>query len=959
MTQAGPDHGHGTLPVELTHFVGREQELATLRRLVAGTRLLTLTGAGGSGKSRLALELVPVLSELARDGIAWVGLASLMDPQLVNGAVLRALGSSPEGGAASAAALVAMLRDRSTVLILDNCEHLVEACAALADTLLRGCPELRIVATSREALGVAGERAWLVPPLSLPEADASLATLARSDAVRLFVDRARDVLPEFKLSEVSAPVIADICTKLDGIPLAIELAAARVRHMSPEHIRERLGDAFALLTTGRRTALPRHRTLRATLDWSYDLLPEDARVVLRRLAVFRGGFTLELVERVASGDGIAERDVLDLVAQLADRSLVVVREQDGLARYHLLETMRQYAAQRLEEAGEADSVRGRFAEVVSGQVRELEPGFTTTARRAAFAQLEPELDNIREVLEWTQAHDPPQHVQLVGRLWWFWFSTRHWVEAHRWITGALALPAAAGPTHERAALLFAAGALAALRAQDADARALLEEAAPLAAAVGDARLEAYALNYTAMSYASTSSPEAGAYATRAEQWLREHDDAYGLRLALLLGGLADQAAGDGAAAIARMEEAVAIARRFGQDRELAVALQTHATVLIASGHLAAAEPLLREAIEALKRDPAFLFLARAIEYYAYSRAEHSPREAARALGAAHRIRSHIAANRFGHDEARILPFIAKLRAQLGPEYDVAFEEGARIAPADAAADVLRAAPPASDSRPAQEQPEAAVDRVDLQVSTLGTFEVQVQGQSVETWPYAKPKELLALLLLHPPGRTRGEIGAALWPEAAPAQVRNSFHVTMHHLRKTLGHPEWLERDGERYRIAPQVTTRFDVLEFRHRVDAALASEGADTIEALRGAMSLYRGHFLVGETTGAWRDEVQDDLRRRFCDAGLRLGALLDAQGDADGAVSALERVIACEPLHEGAHRALLLILARTGRRAQALRHFDRLAALLHELALEPEEETLQVHTRIRSAAALANEPLP
>ncbi|HEX2167432.1 MAG TPA: AAA family ATPase, partial [Longimicrobiales bacterium] len=255
MIQAGALTARGALPVELTHFVGREQELAALRQLAGAARLLTLTGAGGSGKSRLALELVTHAGAADRE-LAWVELAPLMEERLVAGAVLRALGSPTEGGVATADAIVSAVRERPVTIVLDNCEHLVETCASLADSVLRACPHLRIVATSREALGVAGERAWLVPPMVLPRPDAPVDGIAASDAVRLFLARAQDVHPAFELTASNACSVADICIRLDGIPLAIELAAARVRHLSPEQILDRLSDAFALLTTGARTALP-------------------------------------------------------------------------------------------------------------------------------------------------------------------------------------------------------------------------------------------------------------------------------------------------------------------------------------------------------------------------------------------------------------------------------------------------------------------------------------------------------------------------------------------------------------------------------------------------------------------------------------------------------------------------------------------------------------------------------
>jgi predicted ATPase/DNA-binding SARP family transcriptional activator len=977
MSQPDSETYRGSLPVELTHFVGRERELSALRQLARAARLITLTGAGGSGKSRLALQLVPDLGRTMAGGVAWVELAPIMEPGVVGYAVLRAIGTPADDGVGSADTVAGAIRDRALLLVLDNCEHLVDSCADLVDRLLRACPNLRIIATSREALGVAGERAWLVPPLDLPRLDAPLDVLAGSDAVKLFVDRARDVAPDFALTPSNAPAVAGICARVDGIPLAIELAAARVRHLSPEQIRDRLSDAFGLLTTGARTALPRHRTLRAALDWSHDLLREHARIVLRRLAVFRGGFTLDLAEVVASGAPIETGDVLDLVGVLADRSLVVVREQDDSVRYHLLETMRQYAALRLEESGEARTVERRFAEAMSAYVAQLEPAFTTPARRAAIARLEAELDNIREVLAWSREHEPELHVRLVGMLWWFWYSTRHWVEAYGWITEALALPAAAAPTRDRAAVLFAAGALQALRAQTDEARPLLEAAAALAGSLGDARLEAYALNYIAMTHAATLSPEAGEYAGRAARWLREHGDDYGLRLSLLLGGMAEQGAGNHVGAAAMMEEAVAIARGFGQDRELAVALQTYATLLVRTNETGRAEALFRESLQALRRDPSFLFIARGIEYYACARLEDEPQRAARTFGVAETIRRHIGSKRFAHDEALMVQAIARLRARFGDdEYDRLHAEGMQVQPQEAIVDVLDdtaasatiAVTPdrgrvAADAVPIATAPTRAVaapptqavtETVDLAVRTLGPFEVCVQGTRIDSWPYTKPKELLAFIALQPQGRSRVEIGDALWPGAGPAQVRNSFHVAMHHVRRILGHADWVVLEGERYRINPTITVDLDVTTFQRDVAAALAAADASAIRLLRNVMRIYRGHFLDGEPAGAWRDEVQDRMRRLYCDAGMRLGARLEEAGDVAGAAVAYEDVVGSEPLHEGAHRGLLRTLTQTGRRAHAVRHYERLSALLDELELDAEPETVELYERIRSASIVA-----
>ncbi|HEX5829987.1 MAG TPA: hypothetical protein VFY16_03330, partial [Gemmatimonadaceae bacterium] len=331
------------LPVHLTRFVGRDRELDDLARLLAATRLLTLTGTGGSGKTRLAGETARRVAP-AFSRIAWADLAPLPDPQLLPQQVAAALHVPERPEASPLALLVGVVGGERALLVLDNCEHLVDACAELANTLLRACPRLTILATSREALGVASETAWLVPPLACAE------------AVQLFVDRAQAALPSFSPASDDDATIAEICRRLDGIPLAIELAAARVRVLSPEQIASRLDDAFRLLTAGSRTALPRHRTLRATMEWSFALLGAREQVLLRRLAVFAGGFSLDAAEAICAGGPLEADDILDGVAALVDKSLVTMEPGDGEARYRLLETVRQYGAERLTESGEREAL---------------------------------------------------------------------------------------------------------------------------------------------------------------------------------------------------------------------------------------------------------------------------------------------------------------------------------------------------------------------------------------------------------------------------------------------------------------------------------------------------------------------------------------------------------------------------------------------------------------------------
>ena len=350
------------LPVPVTSFIGRERELSQLRRLLPNTRLLTLVGIGGIGKTRLALELTAEVVDAYRDGVWFVDFAPLVDPALAMSAVAQVLGVSETAKKTVLTALCEQLKPRELLLVFDNCEHLLEACARLADVLLHAAAGLALVVTSREPLNIAGEQTYPVPPLTLPDSAAGAQSVTGSEAAQLFVERARQQQPQFELTPACAPLVAELCIHLDGIPLALELAAARVRSLSIAQINARLDDRFRLLTGGTRTALPRHQTLRGALDWSYGLLSEQERVVLRRLAIFVGGFTLEAAASVASDEAIDEFTVSDLLGQLVARSLVTADTNDVGARYRLLETTRAYAMEKLAEAGETDAIKRRHAE---------------------------------------------------------------------------------------------------------------------------------------------------------------------------------------------------------------------------------------------------------------------------------------------------------------------------------------------------------------------------------------------------------------------------------------------------------------------------------------------------------------------------------------------------------------------------------------------------------------------
>jgi predicted ATPase/DNA-binding CsgD family transcriptional regulator len=410
---------------------------------LAMTRLLTLTGAGGSGKTRLALEVARDLIEAYPAGVWLVELAPLSEKTLVPKAVAEALEVPERPQEPMVDTLADVLGSRQLLLVLDNCEHLIEATALLVDKLLDSCPRMRILATSREALGVQGEARWLVPPLSAPEPQEGTPSSERLEdyeSVRLFVERARGRDPAFSLSPHNALAVAEICRRLEGIPLAIELAAARVGTLSLEQISERLEGSLELLTHGGRTAVPRHRTLKGALEWSYNLLSENEKKLFGRLSVFAGGWTLEASEAVGAGGGVEEGEVLDLLSGLVEKSLVMVRGDDqGGARYRLLEPVRQYALDKLEEGDEVEEARRRHAEFFLGLAEETETQMRGPEQAAWLDRLEAEHDNLRGALSWAlERGEPELGLHLVEAFWWFWESRMYFVEGRWWLEQALA-----------------------------------------------------------------------------------------------------------------------------------------------------------------------------------------------------------------------------------------------------------------------------------------------------------------------------------------------------------------------------------------------------------------------------------------------------------------------------------------------------------------------------------------
>jgi predicted ATPase/class 3 adenylate cyclase/predicted negative regulator of RcsB-dependent stress response len=479
------------LPIQVTSFVGRERELSELQRLLATTRLMTLTGSGGTGKTRLSLQVAADVLDNFKDGVWFVELAPLADPSLLPQTVANVLGVREQPGHPLLATLIDWLRPKQLVLILDNCEHLIDASAKFADAVLHAGQELQILASSREALGIAGETVYRVPSLECPTAvqaaHETVEQLTQYAAVQLFIERATQAQTKFTVTNANAPAVAQICYRLDGIPLAIELAAARVKVFPPEQIATRLDDRFRLLTGGSRTAMPRQQTLRGAIDWSYSLLSEPERILLRRLSVFSGGWFFEAAESVCSEEGIEVFEVLDILSSLVAKSLIVEEDLHGTARYHLLETIRQYARDKLLDSGEGTTVRSRHLAYFVALAEQIEPKLMGADQAEWFTVLETDHDNFRGAIEWaTEGDEAMAGLRLGSAVQLFWFTRGYCREGLERLTSALGQAGARERTLARARALNGASSLAWGQAEYTRTRELADEALAIATELNDA-----------------------------------------------------------------------------------------------------------------------------------------------------------------------------------------------------------------------------------------------------------------------------------------------------------------------------------------------------------------------------------------------------------------------------------------------------------------------------------------
>ena len=661
------------LPHPLTSFVGREAELAQVKDLLARSRLLTLLGVGGIGKTRLSLQVAADVVDHFPEGVWFVELATLHDPQLVPQAVASALQVKEAAGRPVLEALLRFLSSRRLLLVLDNCEHLLQACAELVRQALQAAPHLSALASSREPLRVAGETTYQVP------------ALAESEAASLFVDRASAVQPGFQASGDIAQAIATVCGRLDGIPLAIELAAARVRTFPVQKIAARLDDRFRLLTRGDRTALPRQQTLRALIDWSYELLTEDERAVFRRLAVFAGGFTLEAAEAVSAFGAVDTARVLELATQLAEKSLVVA--EPAAERYRLLETVRQYARERLDESHEAEAACSRHLAYYVALAEKARAGLAGPGQGEWLNRLDLERENLLAAHAWCDhaAVGSELGLKLANLVRPYWFNRGLLGLGHRVTVEALARGGPA-PTFARCRALFDAGQICAFMGRYGEAQKYLEESLAIARRIDDKRRVAVALQPLGMAHLGQGNlATARRYLEEAMASAETLGEPYEIAAALNALGQLCRVESNLHEAGRLYEKFLALARELQDHEFIAAGLLNLAMLAIGSGAAERSRQLLLEALAIAEEIGSKAAGQSVLEVAAgLASARQEAERAARLYGAAEAQAAQSGFRRDAADEVFLRPLVAKAQAALGSAAFAAAEDAGRALTYEAA-----------------------------------------------------------------------------------------------------------------------------------------------------------------------------------------------------------------------------------------------------------------------------------
>jgi non-specific serine/threonine protein kinase len=1052
------------LPAFPPPLVGRDAEVRELLARFGQTRLLTLVGPGGCGKTRLALQLAGELRATFADAIWLVDLAPLQEPALLPDLARQAVGVAEDVSESAMASLVAALRDREFLLILDNCEHLIHASARFVEDLLHTCPRGRVLATSREALKSAYEMIWPTPPLALPEPGSQAPTqLLSYGAISLFVARARAAMPAFALTTDNATLVTEVCQRLDGLPLAIELAAGCLKMLTLSQLATALEEDFQVLVAGHRTAPPRQQTLQATIEWSYHLLTRDEQTLLQRLCVIAGDFNLSLVEALAAGACVAPATLLRLIeksmAQVALEDAQSVKEAGEAgevvvaeARYRLLETVKQYGRERLvrtrartrtgDEAGvleSAESAEAPSAEKDGAMQRYCQwcatlvgacPADGSSGFGPWLDRVERELDHLRACLGWLYGRGKSEQVlRLATALVGFWRLRGHIGEGGRWLETGLTQGRSASVDSiapgVRAEALNALGVLRMWQGSYREAQALHEEALAIWRALGDTRGEAmtrFRLGFLADK--QNAGDLARGHLLDSLRLFRRLGDRWGVDLARNRLGVVFLNQGDYARAKRHLMNSLARLRACQHTGGVATTLLNLGALLLAQGDSRQATAALRESLALHERLHDHLATAYAHLYLGYAAyQDQAPAEAerqfrfclglvtsetsesspelivrlfdglaaiaskqGRALHAArlwgamaalrerYGVRYRTAWERQGYEGA-----VAAARTRLGIRaFDAAWVEGSQrslsdilageaaptlTAPRSVAQDQWR---PQARVRPflagrpgARQKPEVEGYLPALRITSLGHVGIY-RGERLATaaeLPYAKARELLFYLLSYPT-RSKEQIGLALWPDATPAHLRSSFRVILYHLRRALGDPTWIVRDGQRYRFNRVHTSTYwyDVEAF----DAAIASAQRQVDSApdharalLEAALALYHGDFLEELPAAEWIMQWQERLRQQRLQALLLLGQLYLARQEARLARDTFLSAVASDPYSEEAHRGVISSYVQAQEHSQAARHYARMReTFARELGIAPAPATLAALSALDSRSS-------
>lgn len=1001
------------LPAALSSFVGREEELRVIRSRLAETRLLSVVGPGGAGKTRLAREVAAAeVGSRQFESVWWIELAPLRESADVVVTLAAVLGVGAAPGLALVDAVRTALDQHPTLLVLDNCEHLVDEVARLVGVLLRDVPSLRVLATSREPLAVDGEVAWSIPALALPAATSGTVAattvvgrstaeaIAHFDAVRLFVERVRAVTPHFTLSDANAAAVATLCQRLDGMPLSLELAAAVVPVLGVDELVTRFEDVLTLLSRGKRTADPRHRTLRAVLDWSYDLLTPNEQRLLRRLSVFRSAFQLDAVEAVcAEGTGPRERaETVLALGRLVEQSLVEVRDDGRQSRYRLLETVRQYGASLLRDTPDEAVVRERHARYITHFAAQREDALFSAARGRTVGELRLLVDEIRAALEWAMGPggDVAVAVRLGGVLGWFWISGVPWGEARPTVHRILeahdrrGVPDEALPLTERLDLARLSYAIIGLAYFAGDTDTMLEHTARerRVRATFDVGALSPADRLTALRQAALSEQLRGiALAMRGDTaeglpcmdrsiaLATQAGDAWLEPVMRIRRALVHYFTGDLTNALHDYAQAIPELRQLGEHWFLSLALEGMANVQVALGDSASALPFAREAATVLVDERDEWFISRACDTSAWviANARSGPlvsddasRLAARLMGAAEALRRSCGAGIIGPDVQRDVQMRDMLRERTGVSaFDAAIADGMHLS-LDDVLQLMAETVVGEDASRAVTQPHPVVSvpvdpaRPRVTVRLLGKLAIVHDGVAVPDGqlPSGKVRELLAYLVLND-SVTKEDIGLALWPDASAAQLRNVFHVTMHHLRRHLGDQSWISFERGRYRLlrdplaSAHLEIDVDLLEAAandiRRLVRRQSDGDASQLEAWQALLVTCDGDLLAGLANDEWLVSAQDRLRTMWADAVDGLVALARRAGRHEQVLALCEMLVRREPYRESAHRAYMEALGARGETARALVHYESLVAMLaRELDAKPSAETRRVVEALR-----------